>query len=98
MSSVVSLAILISTLTNSSLTALISSIVLVMVLQVLLAFSFFDWLRPWLFTGYFDAYAQLLQTDIGWTEVGKAVADCLGWTALFLALAWWRFRTRDVLV
>jgi ABC-2 type transport system permease protein len=98
MTAVVSLATLISTLTNSSLTALISSMVLVIVLQVLLAFSFFDWLRPWLFTGYFTAYADLLQQNIDYTHIAKAVADCLAWSALFLSLAWWRFRTRDVLV
>lgn len=98
MISVVTLAILISTLTNSSLTALISSMVLVIVLQVLLAFSFFDWLRPWLFTGYFTAYSDLLQQHIDWGHIAKAVGDCLGWSVLFLGLAWWRFRRKDVLV
>lgn len=98
MTSVVSLAILISTLTNSSLTALISSIVLVMVLQVLLVFSFFDWLEPWLFTGYFTTFTEVLAPETDWAEIGRALGVCLGWTVVFQALAWWRFRTRDVLV
>ena len=46
MACIVSLALLFSTITDSSLTALIATIVIYIVGQVLIAFSYFDWLRP----------------------------------------------------
>lgn len=96
MAAVLALAMLVSTLANSSLTAAIVSLVLVMTFQVVIAFDFFAFLRPWLFARYFTAWTALFVRPVEWLEVWKALACCFAWTALFAGLAWLRFRRRDV--
>lgn len=98
MTVVLVLAMLVSTLANSSLTAAIVSLVLVMALQVVIVFDFFAFLRPWLFTHYFLAWPALFVRPVEWIEVWKALACCTAWTALFSGLAWLRFRRRDITV
>ena len=49
MACIVSMSLFFSTLTDSSLTALIGTIVIYIVITVLIQFSYFDWLRPWVF-------------------------------------------------
>ena len=71
MTCIVSLALLFSTMTNSSLTAAIVSLVLVMVVQILLSFSYFEWLRPWVFPNYFASWIDLFRTPVPWWEMGK---------------------------
>ncbi len=58
---VISLAMLFSTFTNSSLTAAIGTLVVVIVMQILGAFSYFDFLKPYLFTSHLDAWQNLFQ-------------------------------------
>ena len=60
MSCIVSMALLFSTLTDSSLTALIGTIVIYIVITVLIQFSYFDWLRPWVFPQYLHGVHELL--------------------------------------
>ena len=98
MTAVLALAVLISVFANSSLTAAIVSLVVVMVCQVIVAFDYFAFLRPWLFTNYFLSWVGLYLHPIGWVEIEKAVACCLGWTAFFAMLSWLRFRQRDITV
>jgi ABC-2 type transport system permease protein len=98
MTCIVSLALLFSTMTNSSLTAAIVSLVLVMVVQILLSFSYFEWLRPWVFPNYFASWIDLFRTPVQWWDMGKGLI-CFGAYSLgFTLLAWWRFRRRDVLI
>ena len=60
MACIVSMALLFSTITDSSLTALIATIVIYIVITVLIQFSYFDWLRPWVFPQYLLGVHQLL--------------------------------------
>jgi ABC-2 type transport system permease protein len=98
MTCIVSLALLFSTMTNSSLTAAISSLVLVIVLQILISFSYFEWLRPWVFPNYFASWVDLFRDPIPWGDVGQAVACFVAYSLVFTLLAWWRFRRRDILI
>jgi ABC-2 type transport system permease protein len=94
---VVSLAVLFSTLTNSSLTAVAGALVLVIVMQVLGAFTVFDFLQPYLFTHYFQTFTNFLSSPVEWTPVYKALI-CFGvWIAGTTAVAYWRFRRKDIL-
>jgi ABC-2 type transport system permease protein len=97
-SAVLSLAILLSTLTSSSLTASIASLVLVIVVEVLLQFSSFAFLRPYLFTTYFLSWADLFSRPLEWAALVKALLVPGAWAAGFSLLAWLRFRSRDILV
>ncbi len=97
MACIVSLALLFSTITDSSLTALIATIVIYIVLQVLIAFSYFDWLRPWVFPNYFLEYVNFFRDPIYWTPILKGLAAFGAWSAGLTFIAYLLFRRKDVL-
>ncbi len=97
MACIVSLALFFSTLTDSSLTALIATIVLYIVVQVLISFSYFDWLAPYVFPTYFTDFVNLLRDPIAWRPLGKALLVFALWSAVPTAGAWLHFRRKDVL-
>ena len=97
MSCIVSLALLFSTITDSSLTALIATIVVYIVVQVLIAFSYFDWLRPWVFPNYFLEYVNFFRDPIYWTPILKGLASFAAWSFGLTLAAYLLFRRKDVL-
>jgi ABC-2 type transport system permease protein len=97
MACIVSLSLLISVLTDSSLTALIATVVIYSVIQVLISFSWFDWLRPWMFPAYFQNYVDLFRDPIYWKPVLKGVLAFGVWSAGLTVLAYVLFRRKDVL-
>jgi len=97
MACIVSLALLFSTITDSSLTALIATIVIYIVVQVLIAFSYFDWLRPWVFPNYFLEYVSFFRDPIYWTPILKGLASFAAWSFGLTFVAYLLFRRKDVL-
>jgi ABC-2 type transport system permease protein len=97
MACMVSLALLFSTLTDSSLTALISTIVVYIVVQVLIAFSYFDWLAPWVFPHYFLEYVSFFRDPIHWDPIIRGLAAFAAWSAGLTLAAYLVFRRKDVL-
>ena len=73
MSCIVSMALLFSTLTDSSLTALIATIVIYIVITVLIQFSYFDWLRPWVFPQYLLEFTNFFRDPIYWRPILKGL-------------------------
>ncbi|MFH1833968.1 MAG: ABC transporter permease [bacterium] len=97
MVTVVSLAVFFSTLTNSSLTAVAATLVLVIIMQALRAFSVFDFLQPYLFTSHFDAWTNLFRSPIEWAPIIKAFINFAVWITGMTGLAYIRFRRKDIL-
>ncbi|MFA4966070.1 MAG: ABC transporter permease subunit [Thermoleophilia bacterium] len=97
MACIVSLALLFSTLTDSSLTALIATVVVYSVIQVLISFSYFDWLRPWVFPSYFLEYVSFFRDPIYWTPILKGLAAFAAWSGGLTLAAHLLFRRKDVL-
>lgn len=97
MACIVSLALLISVVTDSSLTALIGAIVIYIVITVVIQFSWFDWLRPWVFPTYFDGFINLFRDPIHWKPILKGLLAFGVWSAVLTALAYLLFRRKDVL-
>jgi ABC-2 type transport system permease protein len=97
MACMISLALLFSTLTSSSLTALIATFVVFIVVQILVSFSYFDWLEPYVFSSYFDEYVNFFRDPIAWRPVGEALLVFGLWIAGLTALAWLVFRRKDIL-
>ena len=64
-----SLALLFATFTNSSLTAAIGALVVFIVMGILGAFSYFDFLKPYLLTSHRDAWQNLLSQPIDWHPI-----------------------------
>jgi ABC-2 type transport system permease protein len=95
---VLSLATLLSTIANSSLTATIGALVIVIVLNVLGNFSFFDVLKPYLFTSRLDAWQNLFSSPIDWTPITHGLISFAITSAVLTVGAWLTFRRKDVLV
>ena len=95
---VLSLALLFATFTNSSLTAAIGALVVVIVMNILGAFSYFDFLKPYLFTSRVDAWQGLLMQHVEWSPILKGVLVFAVYTAVLLIAAWLKFRRKDILV
>lgn len=87
----------ISTLTVVPVGAMAATVVVSIVAQVLGSLDQLGWLHPWLFTEHWLGFADLLRQPIAW---GSFVDNALlqaGYVALFGALAYGRFATKDVL-
>ena len=97
MAAVVSLAVLFSTLTNSSLTAVGAALVLVIVMLALGGFSVFDFLKPYLITSHFAAWQNLLQRPIVYGPIWNGLINFAIWTSGATGLAYLNFRRKDIL-
>ncbi len=95
---VLSLALLFATFTNSSLTAAIAALVVVIVMGILGAFSYFDFLKPYLFTSHTDAWQNFLSQPIDWHPIWTGLITFAIYIAALMAAAWYQFRRKDILV
>ena len=86
-----------STLTDVPVGAMASTVVLSVVSQVLDALPQLEWLHPWLFSHYWLDFADLLRQPIAWDSFLTNALLQAGYVAVFGALAYGRFITKDVL-
>jgi ABC-2 type transport system permease protein len=93
----VSLALCVSTLTDSSLTAAISAMVVFVVLTILNGFSYFDFMKPYTFTSYELAFTNLFREPIYWQPIRNAVLTYGVTVAGLLLVSWLIFRRKDIL-
>ncbi len=97
MACIVSLGVTLSTLTDSSLTAAVATLVIVLILQVLGQFSYFDFLLPYLFTSHFQDWFNLLRQPIPWRPIWEALLTYGSYIVVFVGLALFLFRRKDIL-
>lgn len=89
--------VFISTLTDMPVGAMAATVVLSVASQVLGALPQLGWLHPWLFTNYWMGFSDLLRDPIVWGSLGNNALLQLGYIAVFGALAYGRFATKDIL-
>jgi ABC-2 type transport system permease protein len=97
MACIVSMALFFSTLTDSSLTALIATIVIYIVITVLIQFSYFDWLRPWVFPQYLLEFTNFWRDPVYWRPILKGLGVFALWSGVLTCAAYLVFRRKDVL-
>ncbi len=95
---VLSLALLFATFTNSSLTAAIEALVVVIVMNILGAFSYFNFLKPYLFTSHLDAWQNLLSQPTDWHPIITGLTTFAIYIVALMGAAWFVFRRKDILV
>jgi ABC-2 type transport system permease protein len=95
---VASIAMLLSTITDSSLTAAIGTLVLVIALQIVGSLSYFDFLQPYLFTTYFETWQGLFQGSIDWAPLLKGLATFVAYSGVTMGASWYVFRRKDIAV
>jgi len=97
MSTMVSLALLCSVVTDSSLTALIVTVVIYIAINIIIAFSYFAWLRPWVFPYYYTEFLNFFRDPIYWRPIVKAIENFAAWSVGLTLAAYILFRRKDVL-
>ncbi len=97
MTVVVALAFLFSTLTDAPLSAVGGSVVLFVVSQILDQVSALGSLRNGLPTHYWLAWLDLLVDPVDASNMTTGLLQMVPWVVLPLALAFWRFRRKDIL-
>ena len=93
----ISLALLVSTVSNSSLTAAISAMVVFVVLTILNGFSYFDFMKPYTFTSYDLAFTNLFRDPVYWQPIRNALLTYGATVAVLLVASWLIFRRKDIL-
>lgn len=94
---VVSLAVLFSTFTNSSLTAVAAALGLVIVMMVLGNIPQFSFLQPYLFPVKLMEWQNFLKSPVPWSPVIKAFITFAVWIVGTTGIAFWRFTRKDIL-
>lgn len=97
MSGLLAVGLFVSTLTTVPVGAMAATVVLAGVSQILDNLPQLSWLHEWLFTHYWLDFADLLRQPI---ELGSLASNSLlqlGYIAVFGALAYSRFTTKDIL-
>jgi ABC-2 type transport system permease protein len=93
---VASLAILLSTVTRNSAAAVVATLMLSLIMQLLGIVSALDFLRPYLLPAQFNAWQGLLRDPIDWTPVIRAAWISAVFAVPALAWAFGHFIRRDV--
>ncbi|HZK48925.1 MAG TPA: ABC transporter permease subunit [Thermoleophilia bacterium] len=97
MTCIVSLAVALSTLTDSSLTAAVGTLVIVLILEALGQFSYFDFLKPYLFTSHNEDWFNLLRQPVSWRPIWEALLTYAAYIVVLVGVAVTVFRRKDIL-
>ncbi|WP_104178190.1 ABC transporter permease [Cryobacterium sp. Y50] len=91
------IGLFISTLTDVPVGAMAATIVVSVVAQLLDVIPQLDWLHPWLFSHYWLGFADLLRQPLDLGSFGQNAIVQVCYVAVFGALAYSRFVTKDIL-
>lgn len=90
------LGLFISTLTNSGIAAMATTVGLLLMVQIVDTIPQLHPVHPYLFTHYWLSFADLLRDPVYWDELLKNLGLQGLYTAVFGSAAWARFTTRDI--
>jgi ABC-2 type transport system permease protein len=90
------IALFLSTLTDSPLGATLGALAALVTSQVLVALEAAGVVSPYLPTRYWLAWIDFFRDPILWRDIERGAALQLIYVAVFLAMAWANFATRDI--
>ncbi|MFE9340243.1 ABC transporter permease [Streptomyces sp. NPDC007063] len=90
------LGLFVSSLTNSGIAAMATTVGLLITVQILNAIPQLDAFHPYLFPHYWLSFADLLRDPVYWDDILKNLGVQALYTALFGSAAWAAFTSRDV--
>ncbi|MEW2133321.1 ABC transporter permease [Streptomyces sp. NPDC005435] len=93
---VAALGLFVSTLTNSGIAAMATTVGLLITVQILDQLPQLHALQPYFFSHYWLSFADLLRDPIPWEDVGRNLGLQGLYVAVFGAAAWARFTSRDI--
>lgn len=95
---IAALGLFVSTLTNSGIAAMATTVGLLITLQILNAIPQLHAIQPYLFPHYWLSFADLLRDPVYWDELRRNLGLQGLYVAVFGSAAWARFTTRDITV
>ncbi|MEU2399091.1 ABC transporter permease [Streptomyces pseudogriseolus] len=93
---VAALGLFVSTLTNSGIAAMATTVGLLITVQILDQIPQLHALHPYLFSHYWLSFADLMREPVYWDDLTKNLGLQALYAAVFGSAAWARFTTKDV--
>jgi ABC-2 type transport system permease protein len=94
---VAALAFMLSVLTDAPLGAVAGATMLVVVSNILDSITTLDPYRRFLPTHFQYSWLDSLGQEVVWDDMLRGTGLVLVYSAVFFALAWWRFQEKDIL-
>ncbi|MFI9203708.1 ABC transporter permease [Streptomyces sp. NPDC053048] len=95
---VAALGLFVSTLTNSGIAAMATTVGLLITVQILDQFPQLSAVRPYLFSHYWMSFADLLRDPVYWDQLLRNLGLQALYAAVFGSAAWARFTAKDITV
>ena len=96
MIAIASIALLLSTLSRNSAAAVVGTLMISLIMQLLGAINALSFLHPYLLSEQFNAWQGFLRTPIDWAPIGHAAWVSAAYAVPALAVAFTAFLRRDV--
>ncbi|MFC5721912.1 ABC transporter permease [Streptomyces gamaensis] len=93
---IAALGLFVSTLTNSGIAAMATTVGLLITVQILDQFPQLSAIQPYLFPHYWLSFADLLRAPVYWDQVQHNLLLQLLYAAFFGSAAWARFTSKDI--
>lgn len=93
---VAALGLFVSTLTNSGIAAMATTVGLLITVQILDQIPQLHALHPYLFSHYWLSFADLMREPVHWDDLTRNLGLQALYSAVFGSAAWARFTTKDV--
>ncbi|MEU0576226.1 ABC transporter permease [Streptomyces griseoincarnatus] len=93
---VAALGLFVSTLTNSGIAAMATTVGLVITVQILDQIPQLHALHPYLFSHYWLSFADLMREPVHWDDLSRNLGLQALYATVFGSAAWARFTTKDV--
>ncbi|MGW2646812.1 ABC transporter permease [Streptomyces sp. NPDC001393] len=93
---VAALGLFVSTLTNSGIAAMATTVGILVMVQILDQIPQLDAVRPYLFSHYWLSFADLVRDPVYWDGLVKNLGLQALYAAVFGSAAWARFTTKDI--
>ncbi|WP_329013714.1 ABC transporter permease [Streptomyces sp. NBC_01601] len=93
---VAALGLFVSTLTNSGIAAMATTLGLLITVQILDQIPQLHAIQPYLFSHYWLSFADLLRDPVLWDDLRRNLGLQAVYAAVFGAAAWARFTTKDI--
>lgn len=93
---VAALGLFVSTLTNSGIAAMATTVGLLITVQILDQIPQLHALQPYFFSHYWLSFADLMREPVYWDDLVKNLGIQALYAAVFGSAAWARFTTRDI--
>ncbi|MFF6781836.1 ABC transporter permease subunit [Streptomyces sp. NPDC012510] len=93
---IAALGLFISTLTNSGIAAMATTVGLLITVQILDQIPQLDALHPYFFSHYWLSFADLMREPIYWEDLQKNLGLQAVYAAVFGSAAWARFTAKDI--